>query len=267
MQYLNINYYRILLSLCLIIAFMPPIISSALVLENLIAEKTDDILIGKKICFYPGSFDPLHLGHEKVAMGAIQNNLCDLTLIYPIWQNNDSRQSKSLTDISIRIEMLMHRFAHEEKIIVTALPPINLQQTLLKHHENEIQILHNIEFIGIVGSDNALTKWPQSSQQSFMRGMQIPKQHYYNSIGSIMALPVTSFIVALRDDDDISILNDEISSRPIIAVLNDRITCNLSSTAVRNHLYDGGSPDIPNMLSLEVQRVIAKYNLYTHKQN
>jgi hypothetical protein len=95
-----------------------------------------------------------------------------------------------------------------------------------------------------------------------MHGSLIPKEHHYSSVGCIMSLPVIEFIVALRNNDDISELNGRIDGRSIIGVIDDKVTKDLSSTFVKTKLQDRVLKNTHNMLSKEVQLVIKESKLY-----
>jgi hypothetical protein len=61
-----------------------------IVLEELIQDqKLQATLSGKKVGYYIGSFDPLHLGHEGVIEEILNQNLCDYILLYPAWGGDD----------------------------------------------------------------------------------------------------------------------------------------------------------------------------------
>lgn len=83
-------------------------IAHALVLEDLVKDgKLESTLSQKKIGYYIGSFDPLHLGHEDVVNQILEQNLCDYVLIYPAWGGDEY---KNRTDVKIRLEMLFAAF-------------------------------------------------------------------------------------------------------------------------------------------------------------
>lgn len=64
--------------------------AQALVLEDLIKEgKLQETLTHKKIGYYIGSFDPLHLGHQDTAQIPLKEKLVDYVLIFPNWGGDD----------------------------------------------------------------------------------------------------------------------------------------------------------------------------------
>jgi nicotinic acid mononucleotide adenylyltransferase len=133
--------------------------SSALILEDLVADnKLESTLKDQKICFYPGSFNIVHRGHEAVANLVIEKKLCNFVIIYPLWSSDNY---KKRTPLDIRLKMLFATFQSHPKIIVTKLSPRDLQNTLTSVdnlQQNFVTPKYNITFVGITGSDNALKK-------------------------------------------------------------------------------------------------------------
>ncbi len=239
----------------------------ALVLENLIQNGTlETTLKNKKIGYYVGSFDPLHKGHEAVAALPVQQGLCDLVIIYPAW-GGDSFKARA--DISTRLDMLFSVFRDHPTIIVTRLTPKELQARLTvpdvtKNVKNQPLVKPAFEgmlFIGIVGSDTALKLEPnEKASFGFMTGIQIPEKYQTHTLGGLMALPVDSFIVALREGDDLSVLKGKIREREILATLESEKEKTFSSTAVKKALNTGSS--IRLIVSGPVIEIIEKQGLY-----
>lgn len=238
----------------------------ALVLEDLVKDgKLESTLSQKKIGYYIGSFDPLHLGHESVVNQILEQNLCDYVLIYPAWGGDEY---KNRTDVKIRLEMIFAAFKKHPKVIVTKLTPAELQGTLMKSDESLVvgkpsvkTTLVGTEYIGIIGSDTALETSKDLKKLSvFMRGIQIAEKYKKHTIGGIIAIPVKGFIVSLRAGDSIDSLQGVFSDRPIIAAIPaDYI--HLSSTKVRKMIKNGGVLD-EGFVSHGVNEIIKRYDLY-----
>jgi len=241
--------------------------AQALVLEDLIQSGTlETTLKNKKIGYYVGSFDPLHKGHEAVAVLPIQQGLCDLVIIYPAW-GGDSFKARA--DVSVRHDMLFSVFQDHPTVIVTRLTPKELQARLTvsdttKKVKNKPAVkpaFEEMSFIGIIGSDTALKLGPnEEASSSFMTGIQIPEKYQTHTLGGLMALPVDSFIVALREGDDLSVLKGNIREKEILATLESKKEKTLSSTAVKKALTKGNS--IHSMVSEPVIKIIEKQGLY-----
>lgn len=237
----------------------------ALVLEELIQDKKlTETLSNKKIGYYIGSFDPIHLGHEALAREIINQNLCDYVLIYPAWGGDDY---KNRTPIQIRLEMLFALFANDPHIIVTKLNTEELQQALTE--ESNLFIadkpavkskFSGTEYLGIIGSDCALDTSDAKKLSVFMRGIKIPEKYKAHTIGAVIALPANGFVVGLRNEDSLDKLNGTFSERPIIATVVSEDFNNISSTKVRKAIKEGTS--VNDLINPAVQEIISKHRLY-----
>ena len=238
----------------------------ALVLEELIEKgELEHTLSGKKIGYYIGSFDPLHLGHEDVAKKIVDQNLCDYVIVYPAWGGD---KYKNRTDVNIRLEMLFAAFKDHPKVIVTKLNPAELQNVLMENEKEKLvdgnpsvkSKINGAEYIGVIGSDTAIETVKDKKRLAvFMKGIQIPEKYKENTSGGVIALPVNSFIVSLRKGDSIEILNGNMDDRKIIKTIETEYP-EVSSTKIRSLLKAGQSID--DLVSKAVAKVITKYNLY-----
>lgn len=253
------------LTLALVLALISP--TNALVLEDLIEKSNiETTLSHKKVGYYVGSFDPLHLGHEDVANLPIQNGLCDYVLIYPAWGGDNY---KKRVDIKLRHDMVFSAFADHPKIIVTRLSPQDMQRQLTKSSDHKslegkplVEVaIPGLEFIGIVGSDTALSYQEKpDTARVLMTGLQIHEKYLNSTLGGLMALPAKTFIVAMRTGDDITHLNNRIIDRPIIAIIKSEKEQSLSSTGVKKALKAGESIDY--VVSPDVAKIIRENGLY-----
>ena len=253
--------------LCFIILFFFWITAgNAIVLEDVIKNgELEKTLLNKKVGYYIGSFDPIHLGHENFAESVLDQRLCDYVLIYPAWGGDEY---KNRTDLNIRMEMVFKVFANHPKVIVTRMNPRALQNALMEDSEDQDlggkpsvkSKIVGMEYVGMVGSDSAIEgskniKW----LSIFMQGIKIPERYKENTIGGIMAIPVSSFIVGLRAGDSLDFLNGKIGDRPIIRVIDAKQKGN-SSTQIRTRLKS--KIPVSDLLNSEVEKIINQYNLY-----
>ena len=132
----------------------------ALVLEDLPQEKLHQLLSGKRIGFYIGSFDPIHKGHERLVENIINQDLVNYCLIYPAWGGDEY---KNRTDVNVRLDMLFGLYKDNPSVIVTRLTPIQLQKRLTVDAPYNIlgkpsveSSIKDTQYIGILGSDTAL---------------------------------------------------------------------------------------------------------------
>ncbi len=239
-------------------------------------------LTGKKIGIYLGSFDPIHYGHESVALKVLAENLCDYLIIYPAWGNNPT---KKRIPVQLRLKMIEPIFANHPRILTTKLSPYALQDTLtvIKNGKNQQtsnarQFQHvsprfkNSEFIAIVGSDLAnkidrkykenkkISNSPSNTIATFMGGMKIPYALNNSAFGDTAICPATSFIVAMRAGESIKGLNGYIDERPIAGVIYNEKTNKLSSTHLKKMLKSNNS--ISHITTPSVSDFIREKHLY-----
>jgi nicotinic acid mononucleotide adenylyltransferase len=214
-------------------------------------------LAQKKICFYPGAFDPIHRGHRSIVSLILEKQCCDFVLIYPSW----GWGGKQLTNVHRRLAMLEAVFGDHERVLVTHLPPIALQHALtVEVGPGPRKPIEGIEFLAMVGSDNATKDWSDHDAIPFMEGHPLPLHYHKHTIGGIMALPVTGFVVALRNRGDLpAAWPSTIQGRPVIATVHDPESQWISSSLVReclerslpiDHLVD---PVVESMLTTSYQ--------------
>ena len=273
------------------------------VLEDLLEEGVlEAVLEGRILGYYVGSFDPVHLAHQAVAEKVLSESLCDFVIMYPVWGGDDYKKKES---VEMRLKMLFAALADHSGIIVTKLQPRELQQALTDtivaespHKKAAVgfgtrpkSFIKKI--IGIVGSDQALALgMPERLQDRetkrklwlafFMRGYIIHEAYYDTdkSLASISALPVSSFIVSIRNEDDVSVLNNHIGDREFLTIsLEDYIDdCGrliikdkkvgmlrtLSSSLIKD-LMQGGSRVMQELLAPPVWQLIEEHGLYRRR--
>lgn len=236
------------LKLLLFILYLPAAAFSMVLEESFNTEKKANLLSGKKIGYYIGSFDPLHKSHEQIAEYLLNKEICDYILIYPSW-GGDSYKIR--TELGIRLEMLFSLFKDHPNIIVTKYNPKKLQNFFVN--------LEKITFYGVIGSDTALKLTPDKlASKIFMSGKEIGKGYESHTWGGNIAIPVDSFIVFKRADDDLSLLNGEIGGRPMTEFsINDS---NISSTLVRDMVQN--AENIDDLVDPKISKIIKQHGLY-----
>ncbi|WVX66682.1 Nucleotidyl transferase family protein [Candidatus Bealeia paramacronuclearis] len=165
--------------------------------------------------------------------------------------------------------MLFSAFEHHPHVIVTRLSPLEMQKSLMVLDEVRFvfgkpavkSAFPGTQFIGIVGSDTAYSLSPNpEALESFMTGIEIPEKYKEHTLGGLMAAPVDSFILALREGNDISDLKGKIGERPIIATIESSSQKDTSSTKIKKALQSGKS--IENTVGPNVAKIIEKNKLY-----
>jgi nicotinic acid mononucleotide adenylyltransferase len=237
--------------------------SYALVLEDLIQDgKLEFLLKNKKVGYMTGSLDPLHRGHEAFAGSVIDQGFCDYVIVTPSW-GGDSYKKR--IDVKVRLDMLFDVYADHPQVIVTRLNPKELQDTFLvfdeKHKASFKPAFAKISFRGLIGTDTAF--WLSANKEfaaGYMRGTRITEKDEESTLGGCIALPASAFIVAIRDQDDLSPLGGFIHERPIQATINCKNERTISSTLVKKRIKTGES--FNSMVSDPVRHIIENQGLY-----
>jgi nicotinic acid mononucleotide adenylyltransferase len=143
------------------------------ILENLLSNE-NSLLKSKTICYYPGSFDPLHKGHECIAREVARRGFCDFVLIFAVW--GDDRYKKR-SDTNFRIDMLFSAFEDDPSVIVTRYNPFQLQNALTTPNSADEKFVvpkYENKFVGLLGSDTALFyDNHEEFLRDFMRGIRL----------------------------------------------------------------------------------------------
>ncbi|MDR0968040.1 MAG: hypothetical protein LBL99_00175 [Holosporaceae bacterium] len=231
------------------------------VLEDLISKNA---LQNKTICYYPGSFDPPHKGHEYIARETVRRGFCDFTLIFAIWGDD---VFKKRTPTKIRIETLFSLFKDDPNVIVTKLNPFQLQNALTeptKRSENNrlfVTPKNDVGFVGLIGSDMARFYADHEEYlREFMIGEKLTEKDDRDEVSrGDVCLPAKAFIVADRKGFSFS-PKEMPDGRKILGRLDTGDNYPISSAEIRKTLAD--NEDASSVLSESVVEIIKKYNLY-----
>lgn len=252
---------RTVFKISLLVSMLLACTCHALTLESMIESDTlASTLENKTVAYYFGSFDPIHNGHIGYIENVLQNQYADYILVAPAW---GSDSFKTRTDTMHRINMLMRVFEKHPKVIVTTMSPLKMQQALTSTSltQDDVSPKFNISWIGLLGSDTALMLENNKKALSlFMVGKKIHSDNAQTTRGGFMGIPVSAFILALRNQDSIVHLNQQLGTRPILHILNLPEGKENSSTKVRQLVKDGDCniKEIPE----SVENYIKTYQLY-----
>ena len=218
-------------------------------------EKTNiNDLKKSRIAYYPGSFDPLHLGHVDVVRTILNKGLADYILIYAI-PNSD--QSKKRTSFAVRFAMLNSLYADHPKVLITKLMPADMQDRLQP-------LFHHAKFSVVIGSDIVNTYFKTTQYDSiWMHGLPIRQKnpdHAETSTGAVMAIPAREVIAFNREADDLSYLKGIYKGRPVV-LLTAKDFPDLSSTKTRLCVKQG-EDSLSDMVPPEVVKIIQENALY-----
>lgn len=186
-----------------------------------------------KIGIYPGSFDPIHLGHIKIVNKILEEKIVDKILIVP---TGDYWSKNVIANLQDRINMV--KCFESEKIIVEE-KDNNIKATydFMKQKEKEFR---NNEFWLIIGGDNIenLHKWI-----NYMKLIEYP------------------FVVIKRDNFDESYISKRFSNmKKRNYVLLDIPNIDISSTFIRENINDDNK--LKDLIDPRVLNYIKKNNIY-----
>ena len=205
--------------------------SQAIFLENMAQNK--HVFQDNKICYFPGSFNIFHNGHEEVVNSLIKRKICNYVLVYPLF---DDSTYKSRTLLTIRQKMLFSTFKNSQNVIVTAMPPQKLQEffTFIDTDNRIVKPILNIKFIGVVGSDNALQLWHSPSEDFSWLGNKVILPKFFNSsLGTLMAIPADEIVIFVRNNDNISHIK-MLDNKKVIAKITNKETAQISATMIKD---------------------------------
>ena len=188
-----------------------------------------------RIAIYGGSFNPMHIGHEKIVDYVLNNLNMDKIIIIPV--GIPSHRENNLEQSDTRLKICKEIFKGNKKIEVSDIEIKSegksyTYDTLLKlidlYGENN-------EFFEIIGEDS-------------LKNLKTWKN--YEKL-----LKICKFIVFRRkDDENIQIDEEFLNNKNIIIVENEYY--NISSTEIRNMVKN--NEDISNFVNKKVKKLIEK---------
>jgi cytidyltransferase-like protein len=206
-----------------------------------------------RIAYYPGSFDPLHLGHKTVVQTVLDKGLADYVFIYAL---PDSDTKKNRTPFVLRFAMLESIYKDHPRVLITKLMPADMQETLSP-------LFHDIKFSVVIGSDIVNQYVNKSDYDTiWMQGVPINQnnpEHANTSTGAIMAIPAKRVIAFNREGEDLSYVGTIYKCRPL-TILTTPANADLSSTVARLAVREGRALD--GIVPVEVKKIIQENGLY-----
>ena len=188
-----------------------------------------------KIAIYGGSFNPMHIGHEKIVDYVLKNLDMDKIIIIPV--GIPSHRENNLEQSDTRLKICKEIFKNNKKVEVSDIE-IKAEgksysyDTLLKL----IQIYDkDNEFFEIIGEDSLknLKTWKNYKE----------------------LLNLCKFIVFRRKDDKNTEIDSEFLNNKNIIILENEYY-NISSTEIRNKVKN--KEDISGLVNEKVKNLIEK---------
>ena len=188
-----------------------------------------------KIAIYGGSFNPMHIGHEKIVDYVLNNLNMDKIIIIPV--GIPSHRENNLEQSDTRLKICKEIFKGNKKIEVSDIEIKSegksyTYDTLLKlidlYGENN-------EFFEIIGEDSlkSLKTWKNYEE----------------------LLKICKFIVFRRKDDKNTKIDSEFLNNKNIIILENEYY-NISSTEIRNKVKN--KEDISGLVNEKVKNLIEK---------
>ena len=188
-----------------------------------------------RIAIYGGSFNPMHIGHEKIVDYVLNNLNIDKIIIIPV--GIPSHRENNLEQSDTRLKICKEIFKGNKKIEVSDIEIKSEGKSYTYDTLLKLMDLYgeNNEFFEIIGEDSlkSLKTWKNYEE----------------------LLKICKFIVFRRKDDkNIQIDEEFLNNKNIIILENEYY--NISSTEIRNMVKN--NEDISAFVNKKVKKLIEK---------
>ena len=188
-----------------------------------------------RIAIYGGSFNPMHIGHEKIVDYVLNNLNMDKIIIIPV--GIPSHRENNLEQSDTRLKICKEIFKGNKKIEVSDIEIKSEGKSYTYDTLLKLMDLYgeNNEFFEIIGEDSLknLKTWKNYEE----------------------LLKICKFIVFRRKDDkNIQIDEEFLNNKNIIILENEYY--NISSTEIRNKVKN--KEDISGLVNKKVKKIIEK---------
>lgn len=188
-----------------------------------------------RIAIYGGSFNPMHIGHEKIVDYVLNNLNMDKIIIIPV--GIPSHRENNLEQSDTRLKICKEIFKGNKKIEVSDIEIKSKGKSYTYDTLLKLMDLYgeNNEFFEIIGEDSlkSLKTWKNYEE----------------------LLKICKFIVFRRKDDkNIQIDEEFLNNKNIIILENEYY--DISSTEIRNMVKN--NEDISDFVNKKVKKLIEK---------
>ncbi len=207
------------------------------------------------LCYFVGSFDPIHVGHVRIVEHALAQKTCSYVFVYA--SGGTFKHKPNRAPQWIRNEMIRASFQEHEQVITSLLPPKDLHQMTRQYQTDSLSLK------GIIGEDVAkLLIHANPEQTHFLNDISqvdIHDQNQADILYSNNAFNVTSYVVAHRGKPDTrlskvpKLLKKSWTS---LAMAPNEI----SSTMVRASIHQ--NKEFTHLVPPPVHQIITKMSLY-----
>ena len=188
-----------------------------------------------KIAIYGGSFNPMHIGHEKIVDYVLKNLDMDKIIIIPV--GIPSHRENNLEQSNTRLKICREIFKNNKKVEVSDIE--------IKSERKSYTYDTLLKLIEIYGKDN---KFFEIIGEDSLKNLKTWKN--YKEL-----LNLCKFIVFRRKDDKNTKIDSEFLNNKNIIILENEYY-NISSTEIRNKVKNG--EDITGLVNKKVKKLIEK---------
>jgi nicotinate-nucleotide adenylyltransferase len=216
----------------------------------------------KRIAFYGGSFDPLHIGHLAIARRLLEVFDLDEFLFIPAF-HAPHKKDKEITSAVCRYAMLALATNTDEKIKISAIEldaperpyTFETQKKLLNYYNDSAEIFF------VIGADswNEITTWREWETVLTQTNIIVVTRPDYEIVFNHVTDEINKTIIDLRNNQP-KIKNQKSKIKNQIFI-TDAIFIDVSASEIRQKIKDGES-DWHELVPEEVAKYVKKYNLY-----
>lgn len=188
-----------------------------------------------KIAIYGGSFNPMHIGHEKIVDYVLKNLDMDKIIIIPV--GIPSHRENNLEQSNIRLKICREIFKNNKKVEVSDIE--------IKAEGKSYSYDTLLKLIEIYGKDN---EFFEIIGEDSLKNLKTWKN--YKEL-----LNLCKFIVFRRKDDKNTEIDSEFLNNKNIIILENEYY-NISSTEIRNKVKN--KEDISGLVNEKVKNLIEK---------
>lgn len=188
-----------------------------------------------KIAVYGGSFNPMHIGHEKIVDYVLKNLDMDKIIIIPV--GIPSHRENNLEQSKTRLKICKEIFKNNEKVEVSDIE--------IKAEGKSYSYDTLLKLIEIYGKDN---EFFEIIGEDSLKNLKTWKN--YKEL-----LNLCKFIVFRRKDDKNTEIDSEFLNNKNIIILENEYY-NISSTEIRNKVKN--KEDISGLVNEKVKNLIEK---------
>lgn len=216
----------------------------------------------KRIAFYGGSFDPLHIGHLSIARRLLEVFELDEFYFIPAF-HAPHKKDKKVSSPVCRYAMLALATNDDEKIKISTVEldapekpyTFETQRKLLNHYGDSAEIFF------VIGADswNEITTWREWELVLTQTNIIVVTRPDYEIIFDHVTDEIRKNTIDLRDNQ--SKTKNQKSKIKNRIFITDAVFVDVSATEIREQIKMGES-GWRELVPEEVAKYVEKYNLY-----